>query len=132
VAFLYDESVNSVEAKWFDFQNCSEGRPMADLAFLLMLNCDPEYSTMALNKSLELYHQTFMSLMREVKVDIDYSFETMKQEFRLCRLPSILHIISGSPMWSCGPNCNSVSRDRLRRAITQAYEIGELNIPVLC
>ncbi|CAG7824366.1 unnamed protein product, partial [Allacma fusca] len=32
VAFLYDESVNSVEAKWFDFQNCSEGRPMADLA----------------------------------------------------------------------------------------------------
>ncbi|CAG7717756.1 unnamed protein product [Allacma fusca] len=129
VAFLHDVNDNGVEATWFDFQNCSEGSPMSDLAFLLMLNCEPEFSTGQLDKSLELYHQTFMEVVKETKVNLDYPFEKMREEFSRYRLPSILHIISGSLMWSCGPDCNSVSRDRLRRAIIYAFNNGELNLP---
>ncbi|CAG7722429.1 unnamed protein product, partial [Allacma fusca] len=128
VAFTEDLD-NGIEAKWFDFQNCSEGRPMTDLAFLLMLNCEPEFSTVKLDESLSLYHKIFTGVLKEAKIDLNYSFEIMKEEFSRYKLPSILHIISGSPIWSCGPNCNNISRERLRRAIIYAYEIGELDIP---
>jgi len=132
VAFAYDEAVECVQAKWFDFQLCSEGRPMMDLAFFLLLNCEPEFSSVNLDQFLSVYHETFMGVMEEAGVPLDYSFQTMKKEFSEFRLPSILNIICGAPVWCCGPDSNEVSRDRFRKAITYAYEKGELSYRSEC
>ncbi|CAG7832934.1 unnamed protein product [Allacma fusca] len=99
---------------------------MMDLAFFLLLNCEPEFSSVNLDRVLASYHRTFMGVLREARVPLDYSLDTMKKEFSEFRLPSILNIICGAPVWCCGPDSNEVSKDRFRRAITYAYEKGEL------
>lgn len=99
---------------------------MLDVAFFLLLNCEPELSSVRLDEVLSYYHTIFTGILREAKIDVDYTWEQMKLEFSQYRLPALLHIISGAPVWCCGPRTNEVSAERLRKAILYAYAIAEL------
>ena len=97
-----------------------------DVAFFLQLNCEPELFIKRLPEMLSFYHEVFTGVLREARIYLDYSYEQMEAEFSEFRMPALLHIISGAPVWCCGPRTNEVSRQRLRQAILHAYSIGEL------
>ena len=99
---------------------------MLDVAFFLLLNCEPSLSSVRLDEVLSYYHEVFTGVLREAKIEIEYTYEQMKAEFSQYRCQAILHIISGAPVWCCGPRTNEASADRLRNVILYAYAIGEL------
>jgi len=94
---------------------------MYDLGFFQLLCCPIEASSADLKKSIAFYHEIFTEAMQEMKVNLAYSIEEMRDEFESTLLMALMHVVSGAPFWCLGPQSNHVSRQRLRRAILDAY-----------
>jgi hypothetical protein len=108
-------------------QVCLSDGPMYDLSFFQLLCCNISMSSVDLDRSIGFYHGIFTEALREMKVSLAFSVEEMREEFEDGFLLSMMHIISGAPVWCFGPESNPVSRRRIRQAILNAYSrnLGE-------
>jgi len=101
---------------------------MKDLSLFLILNCETSLISSELPLVLEYYHSTLQKAVGAMGVDLsDYTLEKVTQEYKDYATNSLLHVITGAPIWCFGKGTSEVTVKRFRNAIVLMYKQGLLH-----
>lgn len=80
--YRYDDKGDPVEVTFVDLQMCRMSSPATDLQFFLSTCLDGRTRKDGLGDFLSIYYESFVSVLKMGGVDIPYTLEELKQEFK--------------------------------------------------
>ncbi|KAJ6636252.1 hypothetical protein Bhyg_14840 [Pseudolycoriella hygida] len=122
-------SRNYDQAVLFDYQASCVSNPMKDLSFFLILNCESADIPSDRSRALELYHDEFEKMMTVMRVEYKYSMENIRSDYDRHFAFSLVHIITGAPIWINGTKSSVTSKRRFADVLMYAYNKNILHFP---